>query len=87
MESQQQAERQKIQAEAEANVVKINADAEAYSIRIQAEAEAEANQKIAESLTEALIQFTQVNRWNGELPQVVAGDAADTLPVLNMDVH
>lgn len=87
MESQQQAERQKIQAEAEANVVKINADAEAYSTRIQAEAEAEANQKIAESLTEALIQFTQVNRWNGELPQVVAGDAADALPVLNMDVQ
>lgn len=87
MESQQQAERQKIQAEAEANVVKINADAEAYSTRIQAEAEAEANQKIAESLTEALIQFTQVNRWNGELPQVVAGDTADALPVLNMDVQ
>ena len=38
-----------------AEVKKIAADAEAYSITTKAEAEAQANQKIAESLTEALI--------------------------------
>ena len=84
METQQQAERQKIEAEAKAEVLKVNADAEAYSTRVKAEAEAEANLKIAESLTESLIRFTQVNRWNGELPRFVSGNQADALPVLSL---
>ena len=85
METQQQAERQKIEAEAEAEVKKIAADAEAYSITTKAEAEAQANKQIAESLTNELIEFTQVNQWNGELPLYVSGDAADTLPVLSLN--
>ena len=85
METQQQAERQKIEAEAKAEVLKVNADAEAYSTRVKAEAEAEANRKIAESLTESLIRFTQVNRWNGELPRFVSGNQADALPVLSLN--
>ena len=84
METQQQAQRQKIEAEAKADVLKVNADAEAYSTRIKAEAEAEANRKIAESLTPELIEFTQVNQWNGELPQYVSGSAAEALPILNL---
>ena len=84
METQQQAQRQKIEADAKAEVVKINADAEAYSTKVKAEAEAEANQKIAESLTENLIQFTQVNNWNGQLPAYVSGSAAEALPVLSL---
>ena len=84
METQQQAERQKIEAEAKAEVLKVNADAEAYSTRVKAEAEAEANRKIAESLTESLIRFTHVNRWNGELPRFVSGNQADALPVLSL---
>ena len=85
METQQQAERQKIEADAKAQVVKINADAEAYSTKVKAEAEAEANQKIAQSLTENLIQFTQVNQWNGQLPSYVSGSAAEALPVLSLN--
>ncbi|MBE5782041.1 MAG: prohibitin family protein [Clostridiales bacterium] len=85
METQQQAQRQKIEAEAKADVLKVNADAEAYSTRIKAEAEAEANRKIAESLTPELIEFTQVNQWNGELPQYVSGEAAEALPVLSLN--
>ena len=85
METEQQAERQKIEADAKAQVVKINADAEAYSTKVKAEAEAEANQKIAESLTENLIQFTQVNQWNGQLPTYVSGSAAEALPVLSLN--
>ena len=83
METQQQAERQKIEADAKAAVVKINADAEAYSTKVKAEAEAEANQKIAQSLTENLIQFNQVKQWNGELPTYVSGSAAESVPVLS----
>lgn len=85
METEQQAERQKIEAEAKANVVKIDADAEAYSTRVKAEAEAEANRKIAESLTDELINFTQVNQWNGQLPTYVSGGAAEALPVLSLN--
>ena len=85
METQQQASRQKIEADAKAAVVKINADAEAYSTRVKAEAEAEANKKIAESLTENLIEFTQVNTWNGQLPTYVSGGAAEALPVLSLN--
>ena len=85
METEQQAERQKIEAEAKATVLKINADAEAYSIQVKADAEAEANRKIAESLTENLILFTQVQQWNGELPTYVSGGAAEALPVLSLN--
>ena len=85
METEQQAERQKIQAEAEAEVLKINADAAAYSTKVKAEAEAEANQKIAESLTDNLIVFTQVQQWDGELPTYVSGSAAEALPVLSLN--
>ena len=85
METEQQAQRQKIEAEAKADVVKVNADAEAYSTRVKAEAEAEANQKIAESLTDSLIRFTQVQQWNGELPRFVSGSGADVLPVLSLN--
>ncbi|MBQ9263864.1 MAG: prohibitin family protein [Clostridia bacterium] len=85
METQQQAQRQKIEADAKAEVLKINADAEAYSTKVKAEAEAEANRKIAESLTDGLIQFTQVNQWNGQLPTYVSGGAAEALPVLSLN--
>ena len=85
METEQQAQRQKIEADAKAQVVKINADAEAYSTKVKAEAEAEANQKIAQSLTDNLIQFTQVNTWNGQLPAYVSGSAAEALPVLSLN--
>ena len=85
METQQQAQRQKIEADAKAEVVKINADAEAYSTKVKAEAEAEANKKIAESITKDLIEFTQVNQWNGQLPTYVSGGAAEALPVLSLN--
>lgn len=84
METQQAAERQRINAEAEAAVAKINADADAYATKVRAEAEAEANKKIAESLTPDLISFNEVKAWNGQLPTYVAGESSTTLPILNM---
>ncbi len=82
METQQQAERQRIQAEAEANVAKINADAKAYAVKVQAEAEAEANKLISESLTDELINLTQIKQWNGVLPQFVSGEGGSVLPII-----
>ena len=82
METQQAAERQRINAEAEANVAKINADAEAYATRVRAEAEADANKLIAESLTETLIRFNEIKTWDGKLPVYMAGEGTTTIPVL-----
>ena len=76
------AEKRTILAEAEASVAKIQADADAYALRVQSEAEATANGLIAASLTDALISYTEANRWNGELPQIVGGSAA--LPVIDV---
>ena len=82
--AQQAASRKKIAAEAEANVQKINADAAAYAIRAEAEAKAEANQKIADSLTDELIKYTEVSQWNGQLPTYMAGEGSQTVPVLDL---
>jgi regulator of protease activity HflC (stomatin/prohibitin superfamily) len=84
METQQQAERQRINAEAAANVAKINADADAYATKVRSEAEAEANKKIAESLTENLIRFNEVKAWDGKLPTYMAGEGSSTVPILNL---
>ena len=81
METEQKAARAKIEAQAAADVAKINADAEAYTVKIQAEAQAEANKKINESLTNELINYNQVNRWDGKLPTVTS----DTIPILNFN--
>jgi uncharacterized membrane protein YqiK len=69
------------QAEAEKEVARINAEqaiikaeAEAEAKRIAAEAEAEANKKIAESITDKLIEKTYADNWDGKLPEVVGSD-------------
>jgi len=84
MEAQQAAEREKIAAEAKANVQKIEADATAYAISTKAKAEAEANRLVAESLTDELINYTEINRWDGKLPTYMAGGDATTVPVLDL---
>ncbi len=50
--------------------------------RFGREAEAAANKLIASSLTDSLIRYTQANRWNGSLPQIVGNSTA--LPVLDL---
>ena len=84
METQQAAERQRINAEAEASVAKINADADAYAVKVRSEAEAEANKKIAESLTENLIRSNEIKAWDGKLPVYIGGSGSTTIPVLNL---
>lgn len=83
MEAQAQAERQRIAAETEAETARIKADAEAYAITAKASAEAEANKKLAASMTKELIEYTQAQGWNGELPDIYAGDSG-MLPILGL---
>jgi regulator of protease activity HflC (stomatin/prohibitin superfamily) len=83
LEAEAAAERERIAAQAKADVAKIEADAEAYAITAKAAAEAEANLKVAESLTDELIEYTQAQLWDGQLPATYVG-SSDSLPVLNI---
>lgn len=80
MEQQAAAERQRIAAEADAEVKRLEADAEAYSISVKAEAEAEANKQIAATITDELIEYTKAQMWDGELPTYMG----DGTPVLDL---
>ncbi len=61
-------------AEAEAKKKLIEAEAEAKAILQKAEAQAEANRKIAASLSEEMIEYAKVEKWNGELPVATGGN-------------
>lgn len=65
-----QAEKDKEVAAIKAEQKIIAAEAAAEATRIEAEAEAEANKKIAESLTNALIDKIKYEKWDGALPKV-----------------
>ncbi len=61
-------------AEAEAKKKVIEAEAEAEAILKKAEAQAEANRKVSASLSEELIEYSKVEKWNGELPVATGGN-------------
>ena len=69
-----QAEKDKQVASIKAEQEIITAEADAKALLIAAEAEAEANRKIAESLTDELIEKIKYEQWNGELPKVSGND-------------
>ena len=80
--AQQNADKQKIEneaaiakAEADKQVAITNAEAEAQKTSIAADAQAEANRKIAESLSEPLIEYQKIHKWDGKLPTVSGGNA------------
>lgn len=87
MEAEAAADRKRVEAQAQADVQKINADAEAYAIAAKAEAEAEANKKLAESITQGLIDYTQAQNWDGKLPSMYSsgGDSAVMVPIIGGD--
>ena len=68
------------QNENDANIAK--AEAEAKAIILKAEAEAEANKKMAQSLTQALIDYEYAQSWDGKLPTYMSGDNG-FVPVMN----
>lgn len=56
----------------EANIAK--AEAEAQAILIAAQAQAEANRKLADSLTDELLEKLYYEKWDGKLPTVIGQD-------------
>lgn len=84
MEEQAAAERAIIAANAEAEQAIIAAQADLEVVQIQAEAslyagqrEAEMNQRIAEALTEELIDYYWIKQWDGKLPSTVLSDSGN----------
>lgn len=65
-------------AEKEAQVAIKKAEAEAEAIRIKAEAEAEANGKISASVTDELIRYNEVEKWNGSKATVITSGSVIT---------
>ncbi len=61
------------QAKADAEKKRIEADAKAYQIAKEAEAIARANDQIAASVTDKLIRYKAVERWNGQYPTTLMG--------------
>ena len=70
IEEKQVAQQQLLKAETDKQRAITNAQAEAESIRIRAEAEADANKTISASLTDEIIEYQKIQKWNGILPQV-----------------
>lgn len=70
--AQQNAESQAIK-----NKIAIEkAEAEAKVKLTKAEAEAKANKIVSESLSDKVLREQYIEKWNGELPQTVAGDTS-----------
>ena len=77
----QQRENEVATAKAEAQKAVAVAQGEADSRTIKARAEAQANVVVAQSLSSELVQYNAILKWDGKLPETMAGGA---LPFLNL---
>ena len=68
-----------IRAEAEAKKIGLMAEANANATKIQAEAEAEALRLKSSALTDNVLILSGIERWNGQLPQVITGNSGQIL--------
>lgn len=62
-------------AEAEAQKKLIAAQAEADAITAKAQAQADANKLLAESLSDNVVEYEKIQKWDGKLPTVTGSDA------------
>jgi regulator of protease activity HflC (stomatin/prohibitin superfamily) len=83
---EQQAQQQVKQAEAreqaavsDANAKRTQADAEAYRIKKEAVSQAEANELLARSVTDELIRYNGIQRWDGKYPSTLMGGGEGVL--------
>lgn len=68
------------QSEAEARKQVAKAEGEAKAVRLRADAEAYANETVAKSLSQTLVEYERVKRWDGRMPQVAGG----ATPLINL---
>ncbi|HTR55441.1 MAG TPA: prohibitin family protein [Kofleriaceae bacterium] len=74
-----EAEVHKTEAEAKQRVAKAQGEAEAK--KLSADAEAYFNKTVAASITEEYVQYKALEKWNGELPQMMGNGA---MPFINV---
>lgn len=67
------ADQDKVEAQGQAQAAQARAQGEAEAIRIRAEAQSVANKKLADSLSEELIRYEQLQKWDGKLPVFTGG--------------
>lgn len=67
----------KAKADAEAKLVEAQADADAKIVA--AEAEKQANEMLEQSITAKILQKAYIDKWDGILPEVVAGDSTNIM--------
>lgn len=72
-------------AEAQAKQKVISAEANANAILAEAEAQAEANRLLEASLSDKVIAYKQIDKWDGVMPKVVSGDSNGMLININPD--
>lgn len=72
-------------AEAQAKQKVIAAEANANAILAEAEAQAEANRLLEASLSDKVIAYEQIDKWDGVMPKVVSGDSNGMLININPD--
>lgn len=58
------------QSEAQAKKNVAQAEGESQAIRLRADAEAYANERVAKSVSQTLVDYERVKKWDGRLPQV-----------------
>ena len=49
-------------------------------MKIEAEVQTDANKKVAKSISDELIDYQKIEKWNGKLPTVTGGNA-----IVNLD--
>lgn len=77
-------EQQLVIAKTEAEMKKVSAEAEAEAIRVKAEAQANANKTLNASLSDKVIQYEKIQKWDGKLPVSTGGSAIiDTRDITN----
>lgn len=72
-------------AEANAKQKVIAANAQAEAILAEAQAQADANKLLEESLSDKVIAYEQIQKWNGVMPKVTSGDSNGML--INIDLE
>ena len=71
----EQAKIEKEKAEVDAEKARVSAKGKADAEIIQAEGTATANAKLQESLTPLIVEQRKIEKWNGTLPNIVAGNS------------
>jgi regulator of protease activity HflC (stomatin/prohibitin superfamily) len=78
----QQRQNEVAQARAEAEKKVAEAKGEAESVLLKAKAQAEANRELASSITDELVQYRALEKWDGVLPRMTGNNA---VPFINVD--